>query len=287
MIGDFKVVIDKLKLCYKRDNDSRFWQMMAEKPEQFQIGDFDFVRCQADGMYDGVYDVLYNEQKLSTLLFDRFSDKDKKFCWLSIQNRVFYSKDMSIKTILLLQDVTELGNINNITKLDLACDLQFNPVPRIKKLLKRDDVSVVRCGTKIVDKKQEIEGLIFIHPTNGLKELAPSLYFSDMDKRKSLVVYDKNKEIRRTDKTYIADFYGNPRYLYRLEIRLTSDEIFRYFKKYDVSPSVDMLINQDYLKSMYDELLFRMLHFTYKRKTICLLDAVTMIKNGYDLDVLI
>ena len=89
------------------------------------------------------------------------------------------------------------------------------------------------------------------------------------------------------EKTYIADFYGNPRHLYRLEIRLTSDEIFRYFKKYDVSPSVDLLINQDYLKSMYDELLFRMLHFTYKRKTIGLLDAVTAIKEGYDLDVLI
>lgn len=286
MFGDVKVVIDKLKVCYKRDNESQFWQCMAEKPEQFQIDDFDFVRCQADGMYDGVYDVLFNGQVFATLLFDRFSDKNKTFCWLSVQNRVFYS-DTSIKTMLMFQDVTELGNINNITKLDLACDLSFNPVPRIKKLLKRDDVSVVRCGTKIVDKKQEIEGLIFIHPTNGLKELAPSLYFSDMDKRKSLVVYDKNKDIRRTDKTYIADFYGNPRHLYRLEIRLTSDEVFRYFKKYDVSPSVDLLINQDYLKSMYDELLFRMLHFTYKRKTIGLLDAVTAIKEGYDLDVLI
>ena len=284
---DVKVVIDKLKLCYKRDNDSQFWQMMAEKPEQIQIGDFDLIRCQADGMYDGVYDVLYNEQEFSTLLFDRFSDKDKKFCWLSIQNRVFYSKDMSIKTILLLQDVTGFGNINNITKLDLACDLPFNPVPRVKKLLKRDDVSVVRCGTKIVDKKQEIKGLIFIHPTSGLKELAPSLYFSDMEKRKSLVVYDKKKEIRRSNKAYIADFYGNPRYLYRIEIRFTSDELFRFFKKYDINPSVDILNDEKFLKSMYDEFLFRMLHFSYKRKTIGLLDAVTTIKDGYDLDVLI
>ena len=286
MVGDFNVVIDKLKLCYKRDNESRFWKFMAEQPEQFQLDDFDFVRCQADGMYDGVYDVLHNGQVFSTLLFDRFSDKDKKFCWLSVQNRVFYS-DTSIKTILLLQDVAEFGSINNITKLDLACDLPFNPVPRIKKLLKRDDVSVVRCGTKIVDKKQEIEGLIFIHPTSGLKELAPSLYFSDMDKRKSLVVYDKNKEIRRSNKAYIANFYGNPRYLYRIEIRFTSDELFRFFKKYDIKPSVEILNDERFLKSMYDEFLFRMLHFTYKRKTIGLLDAVTAIKEGYDLDVLI
>ena len=44
-----KIVIDKLKLCYKRDNESRFWQMMAEQPEHIQVGDFDLVRGQTDG----------------------------------------------------------------------------------------------------------------------------------------------------------------------------------------------------------------------------------------------
>lgn len=280
-----KIVIDKLKLCYKRDNDSRFWQMMAEQPEHIQVGDFDLVRRQADGTYESIYGIAYAQHELGTLLFDRFSDKEKKYCWLSIRNQVFYSDTMSIAMLNEFQDAIELKRINNITQLELACDLPFNPVPKIKKLLKRDDVSVVRCGTKIDDKKQVIEGLFFLHPTNGLKELAPTLYFSDNDKRKSFVVYDKNKEIQWSNKTYIAEYYGKPKHLYRMEIRLTSDELFRYFKKNDTTPSVDLLVDQSFLKTMYDEFLFRLLHFSYKRKSIGLLDAVLAMKEGYDIDV--
>ena len=99
------------------------------------------------------------------------------------------------------------------------------------------------------------------------------------------MVYDKKKEIQRSNKTYIADYYSNPRRLYRLEIRLTSDELFRYFKKNDISPSVDLLIDQSFLKSIYDEFLFRLLHFSYKRKSIGLLDAVLAMKEGYEIDV--
>ena len=260
--------------------------MMEEKPDHLQMGDFELVKGQTDGVYEGVYSVFYAQHEFGTLLFERFSDKEKRYCWLSIRNHVFYSKVMSIAVLNEFQEVTGLGVINNITQLDLACDMSFNPVPKIKKLLKMENVSVVRCGTKIDDKKQVIHGLFFLHPTNGLKELAPTLYFSDSDKRKSFVVYDKMKEIHRSNKTYIAEYYSNPRRLYRMEIRLTSDELFRYFKKKDISPSVDLLVDQAFLKSMYDELLFRMLHFSYKRKSIDLLDAVMAIKEGYGLDAI-
>ena len=259
--------------------------MMAEQPDHLNMGDFDLVRGQADGTYEGIYGVAYAQHEFGILLFDRFSDKEKRYCWLSIRNQVFYSDAMSIAMLNEFQDAVGFEGINNITQLELACDLSFNPVPRIKKLLKMEGVSVVRCGTKIEDKKQVIDGLFFLHPTNGLKELAPTLYFSDSDKRKSFVVYDKKKEIQRSNKAYIADYYGNPRRLYRMEIRLTSDELFRYFKKNDISPSVDLLIDQSFLKSMYDEFLFRLLHFSYRRKSIGLLDAVLAMKEGYDLDV--
>ena len=285
MIEDCRIVIDKLKLCYRRDNESQFWQMMVEQPDHLQMGDFDLVRGQADGMFEGIYGVFYAQHEFGTLLFDRFSDKEKKYCWLSIRNQVFYSDMMSLAMLNEFQDVVGFEGINNITQLELACDLSFNPVPRIKKLLKREDVAVVRCGTKIEDKKQVIDGLFFLHPTSGLKELAPTMYFSDTDKRKSFVVYDKKKEIQRSNKAYIADYYGNPRRLYRMEIRLTSDELFRYFKKNDISPSVDLLVDQSFLKSMYDEFLFRLLHFSYRRKSIGLLDAVLAMKEGYDIDV--
>ena len=285
MFEDCRIVIDKLKLCYRRDNESQFWQMIAEQPDHLNIGDFDLVRGQADGTYEGIYGVFFAQHEFGTLLFDRFSDKEKKYCWLSIRNQVFYSDVMSIAMLNDFQDAVGFEGINNITQLELACDLPFNPVPKIKKLLKRDDVSVVRCGTKIDDKKQVIDGLFFLHPTNGLKELAPTMYFSDNDKRKSFVVYDKNKEIQRSNKTYIAEYYGQPKHLYRMEIRLTSDELFRYFKKNDISPSVDLLIDQSFLKSMYDEFLFRLLHFSFRRKSIGLLDAVLAMKEGYDLDV--
>lgn len=279
-----KIVIDKLKLCYKRDNESRFWQLIVEQPDTIQLGEFDLVRCQSDGMYEGIYGVWVAQREFGTLLFDRFSDKEKRLCWLSIKNHVFYSNDLAL--LNNLENEMGLGAINNITQLDIACDLNFNPVPRIKKLLKRDDVAVVRCGAKIDNKKQEIEGLLFLHPTSSLRELAPTLYFTDSDRRKSLVVYDKNKEIGKSQKTYISDYYGNPKRLYRMEIRLCSDELFRYFKKNDMTPTIDLLLNPTFLKSMYDEFLFRLIHISYKRKSIGLLDALIALKEGYDLDVM-
>jgi len=284
---DCKIVIDRLKLCYKRDNESQFWQMMAEQPKHIQVGDFDLVRGKADGTYECIYGIAYAQQEFGILQFDRYSDKEKKFCWVRISNQVFYSNTMSIALLKELQDMTRLGAINNITELELACDLSFNPVPRIKKLMKMDGVSVVRCGAKYEDKEQEINGFLFQHPTNSVRELAPTFGFSDADKRKSLVVYNKNKEIKKSQKTYISDYYGNPKRLYRIEIKLRSDELFRYFKKYDMAPSVDMLTEQSFLKSMYDEFLFRLFHFSYKRKSIGLLDAVIALKEGYDLDLVL
>ncbi|MBQ3845405.1 MAG: hypothetical protein II817_10590 [Bacteroidales bacterium] len=276
------IIIDKIKICFKRDNESQLWQMMAEEPEVLHIGDFEFVRCTPDGMYNGIYCVYYLQRDFGTLLFDRFSDREHKYSWLSVKNHVFYSDDFA--ELNDLQSV--LGEINNITNLDIACDLNFNPVPRIKKLLKRDDVAIVRCGTKIDDKKQEIEGLLFLHPTNSVRELAPTLYFSDADKRKSFVVYDKMKEIKKSGKSYIAEYYGNPKRLYRMEIRLKSDELFRYFKKYSITPTINMVLDRTFIQSMYFEFLFRLLHITYKRKSIGLLEAVSALKDGYELDTL-
>ena len=282
MFSDYgKIVIDKLKLCYKRDNESQFWQTMSTMPELIEVGDFELMRSVPDGMYDGIYNVYNLQREFGTLLFDRFSDKDRKYCWLSVRNHILYSDELM--TLINFQDEFELGEVNNITQLDIACDLNFNPVPRIKKLMKRDDVSIVRCGKTIDDKKQEIEGLLFIHPANSFRELAPTLCLSDADKRKSVVIYDKIKEIKKSNKTYIADYYGNPKRLYRMEIRLSSDELFRYFKKYDVAPALNMILNQSFIKSMYDEFLFRLIHISYKRKSIGLLDAIIAIKEGYDL----
>lgn len=75
-----KIVVDKLKLCYKRDNESHFWQMMAEHPDHLNIGDFELVKAQADGTYEGIYGVAFAQHEFGTLLFDRFSDKEKKYC---------------------------------------------------------------------------------------------------------------------------------------------------------------------------------------------------------------
>lgn len=277
------IIIDKLKLCYIRNNESLFWQTITKKPEKYQIGKFilikdpDFISNQ----YDGVYNIHYAQYEFGKLLYNRYSDKDQKYCWLKINNEVFYSDKLT-----LLKDLqTEMGlkYINNITQLEIACDLPFNPIPAIKRLIKRDDVSIVRCGSKIEDKKQEIEGLLFCHPTNSLRELRPTLYFSDADNRKCLVIYDKTKEIEKSNKPYISNYYDNPKRLYRMEIRLKSDELYRYFKKNNTKPTVDLLLDHKFKKSLYNEFLFRLLHLSYKRKSISLLDAVIATKEGYDL----
>lgn len=278
------IIIDKLKICYKRDNKSQFWQIIKNKPEKYQIGKFILIKDTdyISNQYDGVYNIHYAQYEFGKLLFDRYSDKNQKYCWLKINNEVFYSNKLTL--LKDLQTEMDLKDINNITQLEIACDLPFNPIPAFKRLIKRDDVSIVRCGAKIDDKKQEIEGLLFCHPTNSLRELRPTLYFSDADNRKCLVIYDKTKEIEKSKKTYISKYYDNPKRLYRMEIRLKSDELYRFFKKNNTKPTVDLLLDPKFLKSLYDEFLLRLLHLSYKRKSISLLDAVIATKEGYDLN---
>lgn len=271
--NSFNVVIDNLKVCYKRSVEKDFWKKIAEKPETMQVGDITLYREKPNGTYDGVYSIFFNQEKYGTIFFDRYSEREKRYFWLSVENSVFYTDRLPLLSII--QKELEWGEINNVTKMEIACDItSFNPVKKIKKLLKRSDIDLICSSKKIKSMLEKIKNLFCQHPLCRLKELPPDIYYRDKKKRKSLKIYNKNEEIQESGKTYISDYYGNPKRLYRAEISMSSDELYRYFHKSSINPSVDLLKDDAFLREIYDETLFRLIHFVYKRKAVGLIEAI-------------
>lgn len=78
-----------------------------------------------------------------------------------------------------------------------------------------------------------------------------------------LSCYNKTEEIKQSGKEYINDYHKlhNPKFkkLYRIEIRLTSDEIRRYIKKHKKPISFNDVINPEFLHTVFSEYLDRII----------------------------
>ena len=90
---------------------------------------------------------------------------------------------------------------------------------------------------------------------------------------------DKKAEIdNHSNKQYILDHYGNPKRLYRLEIRLYYQELKDYFTLRKVYPMPEALFDADFIRGMFYYHLSTVIRFTRGRRK---LDWETLIKcNG-------
>jgi hypothetical protein len=235
--------IDKLRLCYNIVDDRLIRYLEENKPDYYDTGEgFELRRIEGKGFAD-MYQILirdYNkDNELETVVAgkvywnlkeaddddDEHDDKPKyKKAWISVENKMLYSSS----SLLINFFSQNLGlEINNLTELEIYIDSTKKHIPNLlKRIIRCKDLKVYLNCKEIRDRDKDRPEISYIHSGNLNKYKYLSVYIQSVKAIKNklegvtLCAYNKLKECGQSEKNYILDTYGNPKQLYRTEIRV-------------------------------------------------------------------
>lgn len=278
------IQIDELKICYTTTADNLNDLMSIEIGSFIDLFGYRFYRSVSD-RFRLFFEVWDDDEQVAQLkhgLYTNLSDQ-KQYIYFKISNYVLYQPERLKRTLEL---PNKLGFVfNNYTAIDLAIDSTTNFTSLIKRMIRDKAITTILNGKAVKDRKQVLRGVIFQYSTslNRLKYAAITIKqkkaISNKQHGITIQAYDKKAEVEQnSDKRYILDFYGQPKRLYRLEVRLRYQELKDYFDKSNIMPVIDTMSNQELLHDMFFYHLAAVLRFTKKRKK---LDWPTLINcNG-------
>ena len=278
------IQIDELKICYTATPDDLNELMSIEIGSSMELYGYRFCRAISD-RFRYYFEVWKNDEQVAWLKYGLYTDLStaKHFIYYKINNQVLYTPDQ-LNVILELPE--KFGFVfNNYTAIDLALDSNVNFTSLIKRMIRNKAVTTIINGKAIKDRKQVLQGVSFQYSTSldRLKHAAITIKQKKAisNKKNGIVVqaYDKKAEVEQnSEKRYILDFYGQPKRLYRLEVRLHYQELKDYFSKITGEPIIKTMSDQDLLQDLFYYHLSAVLRFTQGRKK---LDWPTLIKcNG-------
>lgn len=278
------IQIDELKICYTAEPDRLSDLMSVEIGSYLELHGYRFHRIVSD-RFRYFFEVWEEDEQVAHLRFGLYTDlsSTKNLVHFKVSNHVLYRPNQ-LKTILELP--TKLGfAFHNFTAIDLAMDSNVNFTSLIKRMIRNKAITTIINGKAIKDRKQVLQGVSFQYSTtlDRLKHAAITIKQKKAISNKrhgiTLQAYDKKAEVEQnSEKCYILDFYGHPKRLYRLEVRLHYQELTDYFKKVKGEPVIETILNQELLQDMFYYHLSAVLRFTQGRKK---LDWPTLLKcNG-------
>lgn len=278
------IQIDELKICYTAETDNLNELMSIEIGSYFDLYGYRFYRIISD-RFRYYFEVWEKDEQVAWLKFGLYTDlsASKHFIYFKISNQVLYKPNQLNKTLELPD---KFGFVfNNYTAIDLALDSNVNFTSLIKRMIRNKDITTIINGKAIKDRKQVLQGVSFQYSTSldRLKHASITIKQKKAinNKKNGIIVqaYDKKAEIQQnSEKRYILDFYGQPKRLYRLEVRLHYQELKDYFSKVNGEPIIKTMSDQDLLQDLFYYHLSAVLRFTQGRKK---LDWQTLIKcNG-------
>jgi len=264
-----KINLDKLEICYVGskdliDNieDTKHWEKEHYYLEYEESENKD-KRETILSIY--VDDVENHKVKFGTLKFGNSFETDKdmiRYCWLRIENKILYNKSCistTISTIYWIQDDLDL-EFNNITSLDIALDSNINWFKRIKNAIRNELLIPIVLNKAYPNVgEEEIEPIDFRHKDNRRRYCSNTIYINNSDKDMILNVYDKGKEIIKSGKKYIRDWFNSKGNIYRAEIRLKNKSLNEYCDKNNIS-QYDL-----YMQILDDNILFDIYYFFSNR----------------------
>lgn len=277
------IQIDELKICYTAETEYLNGLMSIEIGSYLEIHGYRFHRIVSD-RFRYYYEVWDDDEQVAQLKFGLYTDlsETKHFVYVKVSNHVLY-KPEQLKRTLELPD--KMGFVfNNYTAIDLAIDSNVNFTSLIKRMIRNKAIITIINGKAVKDRKQVLQGVSFQYSTSldRLKHASVTIKQKKAisNKKNGIVVqaYDKKAEVEQnSDKRYILDFYGQPKRLYRLEVRLHYQELKDYFSKANIVPEIETMSNQELLHDMFFYHLAAVLRFTQKRKK---LDWPTLINSN-------
>ena len=275
------IQIDELKICYTAETDNLNKFFNIEIGTYLEIHGYRFHRIVSD-RFRYYFEVWNSDEQIAQLKFGLYTDisTTKHFVYFKVNNQVLYRPNQ-LKTILELPNVLGLV-FNNYTSIDLAIDSNVNFTSLIKRMIRNKAITTIINGKAIKDRKQVLQGVSFQYSTSldRLKHASITIKQKKAITNKqhgiTIQAYDKKAEVEQnSDKRYILDFYGHPKRLYRLEVRLHYQELKDYFSKINGEPIFETMTNQELLQDMFYYHLAAVLRFTKGRKK---LDWPTLIK---------
>ena len=275
------IQIDELKICYTAETDNLNEFINTEIGTYLEVHGYRFHRIVSD-RFRYYFEVWNSDEQIAQLKFGLYTDISvtKHYVYFKVSNQVLY-KPNQLKTILELPNVLGLV-FNNYTSIDLAIDSNVNFTSLIKRMIRNKAITTIINGKAIKDRKKVLQGVSFQYSTtlDRLKHATITIKqkkaISNKQNGITIQAYDKKAEIEQnSDKRYILDFYGHPKRLYRLEVRLHYIELKDYFSKVNGEPIYETMTNQELLQDLFFYHLSAVLRFTQGRKK---LDWPTLIK---------
>lgn len=272
-----RTVIDLLKICYVADSDILSDLKYLNPGQYLDFGDFIFRRTTSHH-FQYAYDVYTGEtgdiMVLATARFGRYGDSEESgYFFYRVANRVLYDRGLLEFTLSIPES---LGMVfHNFTAMDIAIDTKTDMALMMKRLWHRDDITTIINGKAVRDRKAVVKNLNLVYSTSldRMKYLTVNVKQAKAahDKTKGITVqaYNKMREIEESShKDYIREYYGNPKRLYRLEVRLNNAEIQDYCRRQGITPGLDMVYDEDMLSGIFYYHLSSVIRYTKGREKL-------------------
>lgn len=285
MSGSYGIVIDELRICYTAKEDVLKSFKNVEVGNYIDIDLYRFYRITND-RYKFFFHIVEDGEPVAQMKFDMYTETaDTHFVFFKIENRILYDREW-LQDVLTIPE--SLGmTLNNYTAVDLACDSSINISSFIKRMMRDKSVTTIINRKAVKDRKDDLEGVFFEYSTSLDRLKHPTITVQQKkainNKSEGITVqaYDKRAEIlNHSHKDYILNNYGNPKKLYRLEVRLHYQELKDYFSIVKSVPAPVDILNQEFLNNMFFYHLYTVIRFSRGRHKINWTDILKMQWQG-------
>ena len=247
---------------------------MVEVGEFVEVDEYRLYRRTND-RFRCFFDVFLDGMSVGQMKYGHYTDRDEftTFVYFKVDNHILYDAER-LRRVLELPAKMRMV-FNNFTAIDLAFDSPQNLPTLIKQMMRDKDVTTIINGKAVRDRKSVLDGVLFMYSSTLNRLNNPTITVRQKkaiaNKNDGITVqaYNKKAEIEQSSKKqYILDYHGNPKRLYRLEVRLHNQELKDYFANSHIEPSTDVLFNKELLKDMFYYHLSTVIRFTRGRTKI-------------------
>lgn len=277
-----KPVIDELRLCYIAEPSLLEDLSKVEVGGSWIASPFTLFRLGGD-RFEFTFAVCIGEpgkrEEIGMLKFGRYGAGKSPYVYYKINNRVLYSPP-ELELAMSLPDLLGLL-FNNFTAIDIAIDFQKNISTIIKRMMRNENVTTILNGKAQKDRKRIIHDMTVDYSTSLNRLHHPTITLRQEKARKhkdkgiTVQSYDKKAEIEAVSgKDYILEYYGQPRFLFRLEVRLRYQELQDFCKRAKLIQSAELVFDPAFLLGAFYYHLSAVLRFTKGRRPLAWEDII-------------
>ncbi len=296
---EFVISIDKLTLCYRAKDE--IIQELNECNELIDSDDcFRLVRVPSDeALFANSFHILikfpcsdgrkgFFERKFATLKTKLRTMEGANYVWLYVENWVFYeifivssrSKCNWLSCVDYVANELELS-LNNVTDLHIALDSTVNFAKKIRHAQFCDDYDVILNGKVRSDKKEVLNEILHLQTGDQHRLRTLTIYINPKKQDGlSLKIYDKKRELEKSNKEYIPKWSGITDKNYRVELTLKNEHLKEYYQNnggtiLDEALMVTLASQRESQELLFDMLYYfsnRLLRFRYQGKVISIFE---------------